>query len=107
MNTKSIWILALICLIISIYSFWRKEPMNFWTGQKRSKRKINNYKMYNLLNGLMWLIVGIYFLFAAYFEYNGNMDYVNIMVNIFIKYMIICMVIYYLVIYYSFSQKKD
>ena len=107
MNIKDIWIFAIICLSISIYSFLRKEPMNFWAGQKMSKRKITNCKKYNLLNSLMWFIVGIYFSVGAYFEYVGNIHNVNIMINIFIKYIVICMVIYYLGIYYLFSRKKD
>lgn len=106
MNIKDIWIFAIICLSISIYSFLRKEPMNFWAGQKMSKRKITNCKKYNLLNSLMWFIVGIYFSVGAYFEYVGNIHNVNIMINIFIKYIVICMVIYYLGIYYLFSRKK-
>lgn len=106
MNIKDIWIFAIICLSIGIYSFLRKEPMNFWAGQKISKRKITNYKKYNLLNSLMWFIVGIYFLVASYFEYTGNINNVNIMINIFIRYIVLCMVVYYLIIYYLFSQKK-
>lgn len=107
MNVKDIWIFAIICFLVSAYAFLRKEPMNFFAGQRILKRKIRNYKRYNLCNSLMWFMVGIYFSVAAYFEYIGNIDVVIIMINIFMKFIILFMIIFYLVIYYLFSERSN
>lgn len=107
MNIDSIWILAIICFLVSLFSSLHKGPMNFWTGQKKLKNKTANYKKYNLANSLMWFIIGMYFLIAAYFEYIGDINTVHIMMNIFIKYIIVLMIICYLGIYYFLLKKNN
>lgn len=104
MNIKYIFVLAILFFVLGIYSYFRKEPMNFWSGQRIERTQIVNVKRYNILNSIMWFSSFVYFLIVTYFEYSGNIDYAYLMIHLFIKYGIIVMVAYYMVIRYLFKK---
>lgn len=103
-NDSGVWIAAILCYVIAIYAFTNRKPVNFWAGHKIQSKKIKNVKLYNFFNGLMWLFLGVYFTVGSYYAY-VNDDVVYVIYQIFIKYILLIMIIYYSIIWYCFKGK--
>lgn len=53
----------------------------------------------------MWLFLAIYFSIGSYYEYTNHINMVYMMYQIFIKYILSCMIIYYAVVWYYFKAR--
>ena len=46
-------------MAVGIYSFKRKDPMNFWTFSNVPAEKVSDIPGYNRANGKMWFVAAI------------------------------------------------
>ena len=90
-HLSGVWIVAIAFYGLAIYTFITSKPMNFWAGHKISSHRIKNVKKYNICLGIMWLFLAIYMVYMMY--------------QIFIKYILLCMIIYYAVVWYYFKAR--
>ena len=59
-----IYIVSILCcagafVAVGIYSFKRKDPMNFWTFSNVSAEKVSDISRYNRANGKMWIVAAL------------------------------------------------
>ncbi|MBO4508499.1 MAG: hypothetical protein J5747_07650 [Spirochaetaceae bacterium] len=59
-----IYIVSILCcsgafVAVGIYSFKRKDPMNFWTFSNVPAEKVSDIPGYNRANGKMWFVAAI------------------------------------------------
>ena len=60
----AVFVCAIIFISISIYAFFTKKPINFWTWEKISADSITDIKSFNRSYGIMWLIYGLCWLIS-------------------------------------------
>ena len=65
-------ILFIVCIVMiltfagfGLYSWRRRTPANFWSGEKIPSDAVSDVKKYNRANGLMWIIYGVLYLIPA------------------------------------------
>ena len=104
-HLSEVWIVAIAFYGLAIYTFITSKPMNFWAGHKISSHRIKNVKKYNICLGIMWLFLAIYFSIGSYYEYTNHINMVYMMYQLFIKYILLCMIIYYAVVWYYFKAR--
>lgn len=52
-------------IVIGIVQYRSKEPVGFWSGKKPPrKEQITDVKAYNRKHGLMWILLGVGFIFC-------------------------------------------
>ena len=104
-NDSGIWIVAVLCYAIAIYAFTGKKPVHFWAGHKIRQYTIKKIKLYNFFNGIMWLFLAVYFSVGSYYAYIDDISRVYILYQIFMRYILLIMIIYYSIIWYCFKIK--
>ena len=58
--------LFLVLAGFGLYSYFSKNPANFWSGDKISPEDVSDVKKYNRANGIMWIVYGLLFLIPAF-----------------------------------------
>jgi len=60
------WLCSLIFVVIALWAFKRKDPMNFWSGSTVRPEDITDIPAYNRANGLMWAIYAFCMVVAGF-----------------------------------------
>lgn len=80
-----IYIFAMFCLIMGIYSYFMKKPAFFLFSKKKFKiDDISNLKMFNMAISILWLIYAVSFMVIGLIAYYYNIKLACILLIIYL-----------------------